>query len=166
MGPMSSLGPGTSCSRSSCMVCDPLPVLPALPKEVSHCWTPPWSCLLLLGSASHCRCVLAESPRLAGVCRAHSICPCVPLSFSPGSLLPGSQPCQAGSLQHAGLAALQPSPVRSCAFRPAAGASFPFPGPKGASPALGAEFVQVWGAGKGGGSEGQEQGWLPALPRG
>lgn len=37
------------------------------------------------------RCVLAESPSLAGLSRAHSICPCVPLSSSPGSL-PASMP--------------------------------------------------------------------------
>lgn len=31
-------------------------------------------------------CVLAESPGLAGAPRAHSLCPCVPVSFRPGSL--------------------------------------------------------------------------------
>lgn len=144
------------------MGCDPFLVLPAGFKEVSHCWTPPRSRILALGSSSHFRCVLAESPGLAGLSRAHSLCPCVPLSFSPGSVpaklalssTPGSLPSS------------PPRCVLSSGFHTGAWSLFPSPAPKGAvsCPALGAVFAGV--RCREGGTGGQERGWLPPLPQG
>lgn len=161
------------------MVCDPSLVLPAVSKQVSHCWTPRWNCIRVLGSASHFLCFLAESPSLAEVSRAQSICPCVPLSFSPG-LCPCLRPSPAKLALCSTLGLLPSSPprcsVRSWGFQ-FFSPSFPFPSPQSsrvlvstACPALGAEFCRcgghrAGGAAKGGGTEGQEQGWLPPLPQ-
>lgn len=112
------------------------------------CPIAPRSRILALGSASHFRCVLAESPSLAGLSRAHRLCPCVPLSFSP---------CQAGSLQHTGLAALQPSPLCPQLWISSGAWSF-LPSPR--------SRVSAGVGCREGGTEGQERGWSSPLPQG
>lgn len=100
-------------------------------------------------------CVLAESPGLAGAPRAHSLCPCVPVSFSPGSLAAElALPSTPGSL---------PSSPPRCLPCPQPWISLPRL-PKEPRPARRSEqFLQVWDAGRRR-HRGQEQGWIPPLP--